>query len=287
MENLPGEAFDLPLVNHVGAVSSHSAERSQTWHMHDGFELLFVLSGATAWEFRRGGRIGISGGHFMVIPPKAVHRVEYAMRKPSRVCGLTFNPASREGQKNTAFTRLDLRHLNRRFTESAFVVAAMSDELESRVRRLGATKQALEREPKNPILRASMRTLICSILLEAAGELVPSESAHPAALLVAARKFLSRHLREPVKMSELVKHMGFSRSHFFSLFKSAAGMTPNDYYLRLRVEAAQRLLADTRASITDAAMESGFSSSQYFSSVFKKYTGQSPAEYRRKLGAGI
>jgi transcriptional regulator GlxA family with amidase domain len=46
------------------------------------------------------------------------------------------------------------------------------------------------------------------------------------------------------------------------------------------VEKAQELLRETQKSITDVAMETGFNSSQYFSTVFRRYTGYAPARYR-------
>ena len=59
------------------------------------------------------------------------------------------------------------------------------------------------------------------------------------------------------------------------------GLTPNDYLLRLRVKKAQELLAQSRQSLTDVGLATGFSSGQYFSNVFRKYTGQTPREYQR------
>jgi len=57
-------------------------------------------------------------------------------------------------------------------------------------------------------------------------------------------------------------------------------MTPNDYLLRLRIRKASELLSDSETSITDIAFRTGFSSSQNFSKVFKKYTGMMPSRYR-------
>jgi AraC-like DNA-binding protein len=72
-----------------------------------------------------------------------------------------------------------------------------------------------------------------------------------------------------------------STSRFFQEFKTATGMTPKDYLLRLRVEEAARQLrkAPTRP-VTCIAHELGFSSSQYFATVFRRYLGVSPGEHR-------
>lgn len=282
MEKIRGEDIGLSLVPHIGTLSSHSAQRTQTWHSHEGFELLFVTSGATSWEFQKAPKIDIAGGQFLVLPPRVLHRVESGMRAPSDVCGLQFAPECRDACKNSTFAKEDIRWLKDCFTTSALNVAPASRELLSRVERLVVTKSALELDPQNPLLKATMRTLACSVILEAARGLITSPPDSSTALVAAAKKFLAQNLREPVDMSVLVKHMGFSRSHLFAIFKSATGMTPNDYYLRLRIERAQQMLSNSEGSITDIALETGFSSSQYFSSVFRKYTGQSPMECRQK-----
>ena len=65
-------------------------------------------------------------------------------------------------------------------------------------------------------------------------------------------------------------------------------MTPNDFLLRVRVEKARELMANRGKTVTEVAFAVGFSSSQYFSTVFRRYTGQTPGEYRQSQvrGAG-
>jgi AraC-like DNA-binding protein len=67
-------------------------------------------------------------------------------------------------------------------------------------------------------------------------------------------------------------------------FRQELGMTPIDYLNRYRVLQAQRLLRETNQSITTIALEVGFSSSSYFSRMFRRLTGRSPDEYRRAGG---
>ena len=119
------------------------------------------------------------------------------------------------------------------------------------------------------------------VILEAVRQLaLPVGVGKPADLVAAAEAYLRQRFAEPVQMPELVRHIGLSRARMFELFKSVTGLTPNDYLLRYRIERARELLTSTQRNITDIAMATGFSSSQYFSNVFRKYTGLSPSEYR-------
>ncbi len=77
---------------------------------------------------------------------------------------------------------------------------------------------------------------------------------------------------------------GLSKSSFHTHFKRVTGTTPNDYWLRLRIEsAAKRLRQTPESTVTHIAHEFGFSSSQYFSIVFRRYLGLSPSAYRCKI----
>ena len=63
-------------------------------------------------------------------------------------------------------------------------------------------------------------------------------------------------------------------------------MTPKAYLQRQRVNQARQLLQAPARTITDIAFASGFSSSQYFSKVFRKYVGATPSEACRRRARG-
>ena len=56
------------------------------------------------------------------------------------------------------------------------------------------------------------------------------------------------------------------------------------YLNKLRINHALEIMKDTTLSITEVAMQCGFSDSTYFSKVFKKYTGKSPLDYYKDKG---
>ena len=57
-----GNQIELPMLIHVSRLRSHVANRV-SWHSHEGFEILFLLDGATAYEFARQKDVGLCGGH--------------------------------------------------------------------------------------------------------------------------------------------------------------------------------------------------------------------------------
>lgn len=83
-----------------------------------------------------------------------------------------------------------------------------------------------------------------------------------------------------LRVSDLARIAGLSESQFQQRFKQEVGISPADYVLRRKVEAAKSLLDSGRLSVTQIAMELGFSTSQYFATVFKRYTGRTPTTFR-------
>ena len=75
---------------------------------------------------------------------------------------------------------------------------------------------------------------------------------------------------------------GFSKSYFEKSFRQLTGFTFIDYLNTMRLLHAQKLLSKTKKSITDVALECGFNSSNYFTTVFKKFTGTTPLKFRKK-----
>lgn len=83
-------------------------------------------------------------------------------------------------------------------------------------------------------------------------------------------------------MDCLADWLNMSRTKMFAFFKSALGVTPNDFTLNLKMEEAARMLAETQdANISEISYALGFSSPRYFSRCFKAYYNVSPQQYRR------
>ncbi len=82
---------------------------------------------------------------------------------------------------------------------------------------------------------------------------------------------------------EVAKFCGLSYNHFSYLFKDSIGKSFSDYLLSLKVKEAEKLLITSDKSITDIALEIGFSSSSHFISKFKKINGVTPLKFRNQL----
>ncbi len=92
---------------------------------------------------------------------------------------------------------------------------------------------------------------------------------------------LRRNLDRPVKLAELANVACFSEYHFHRIFSAVSGETLNSFTNRLRLEKAARLLRYSDQSVTDIALDCGFSSPATFSRAFRSGYGTSPSQFRK------
>lgn len=85
-------------------------------------------------------------------------------------------------------------------------------------------------------------------------------------------------------LDAVAAHAGYSRYHFVRAFKATYGESPGQYLSRRRIERAEELLRSANLTVTEICMMVGFTSLGTFSARFKKQTGTSPSDYRRRHG---
>ncbi len=96
-----------------------------------------------------------------------------------------------------------------------------------------------------------------------------------------AIQLMEEHFEAPMRIVEIAKIIGVSTKTLEILFRTNVEMTPGAYYLSLRLSAVRRLLLDTRVSMTDIAIRTGFSSNAALSRAFRNHFGKSPQQFRR------
>ncbi|AZO44997.1 AraC family transcriptional regulator [Mesorhizobium sp. M7D.F.Ca.US.005.01.1.1] len=94
------------------------------------------------------------------------------------------------------------------------------------------------------------------------------------------QEFLDENFTRKLALAEMAAVCGLSPYHFVRAFSRTFGMPPHQYVLDLRLDFAERLLADSRMTIADIAHSSGFSSQSHFTTVMKKYRQVTPLQAR-------
>ncbi len=94
--------------------------------------------------------------------------------------------------------------------------------------------------------------------------------------------YLHSHYANKIKAETLAQMSHYTYSYFSNTFKEVFGMPLTKYLLAIRINKASSLLSMTDMNITEIAIFSGFSDTNYFARVFKKETGLSPSKYREQ-----
>jgi AraC-like DNA-binding protein len=96
--------------------------------------------------------------------------------------------------------------------------------------------------------------------------------------------YIEKHLAENIRRDEVARHGGLSPGHFSHLVREETGQTFRELVARYRVRHASHLLARTRRSLSEIALDCGFIDQSYFTKIFRKISGQNPLQYRKSLG---
>jgi len=97
-----------------------------------------------------------------------------------------------------------------------------------------------------------------------------------------AMAYINQNYAHPITRSDIAAHVGVSDSYLTRSFRQEFGVTPNTYLTRFRIQQAKKLLKNEATTVTEVALATGFSDSNYFARVFKKEVGQSPSDFQRQ-----
>lgn len=92
--------------------------------------------------------------------------------------------------------------------------------------------------------------------------------------------YINDNLTEDITLDKIAHVAGFSKFHFSRIFKQFTNLSFYDYLSQQRVKAAENLLLNPKLTITDVAMQSGFSSISTFNRVFKSVKECTPTEFK-------
>ncbi|WP_028346106.1 helix-turn-helix transcriptional regulator [Bradyrhizobium murdochi] len=86
-----------------------------------------------------------------------------------------------------------------------------------------------------------------------------------------------------VSLAALASDAGLSRFHFCRAFKESTGLSPHAWLRQHQLEQAMNMLRDTDASVVSIAAALGYSSQTAFAAAFRKLTGETPSDWRRRI----
>ncbi len=268
------EQTGLPEMPEIGKLQIRNAMRPMQMEIHRGLvELLLLCSGCKRmWVENR--RYDMQGGDLLVIFPGERHGAEDVIQNRSSLLYLLMTvPAEsprfcmlEETERRILWDRLRTLPL-RKFQ----VPASVRRELDRMFENIHS---------EDPLAQARIRTGLMELLFQVLDASAAGTSQLPPDIAAVIRYIRERRGEMP-GISQMASLVNLSESRFKQKFKQATGIPPAEFMVREKIGEAKLLLEDSGQTVTSIAMELGFSSSQHFSVLFKKYVGESPVQYRR------
>lgn len=248
--------------------SRQRAARAGLWpHTHAAFEICLLAEGEVHWWVERETHV-VRSGEIFITGPGERHGGVGAVVHP---CELYWLHVSVRQPEEMRALLADLRRL----TVRTFAASAV---LQSDLRRLVEEHRTPGRHAQ-AFAKAMLSAVLALVIREAAAA-PPQQLSNTVSQAIA---FMSARLGEQISLREIAAAAGVSAPHLQRRFQQELHGPVGAHLTRLRLDQARALLQRNANPVTEIALAAGFSSSQYFATVFRRYFGMSPSTYRRSI----
>lgn len=269
----------------IGSMTNHAHDYIQIWYVVKG-EFIHTIQDQTYHMVK---------GNIFVVPPNAVHRVDLVPGKNFQIIGMELMPRFINEQfaiagEEEARRGFDNAYLAPFTGDDAILKVALTGEanmevlrlLENMLREYQSAKRYYEL-----MLRADLLKLLAITIREAAkqtGQLKDEDEKVEQfrELMTGAIQYVHDHYAEDLRLEMICKKFTISKSYFCQLFKRFTGKTYGDYIIDYRLQKAAEMLLNSDMTVTDISYGAGFNDLAYFSRVFKRHTGVTPSDFKKK-----
>jgi len=292
----PGRPMPCEMLPEVSTIGFWDAPLNQSWgldwHRNEGIELTYLSRGKLDFAVDR-KRWRLENGHLTITRPWQEHRVGNPHVQASRLYWLILDVGVRRPNQPwrwpswLVLSPPDLRRLTEMLRHNEQPVWPANAQLGRCFEHLAPLVTAPDPRAAQTWLQLRLNELFVVLY-----ELLRSKRVTLDARLTSTRRTvemflasLPHHLERSWTLDEMARECGLARTRFAHHCQRITNLTPVQYLMRCRLEAAAKLLRERpTTSVTDAAYACGFSSSQYFATVFRRHFGCRPGDYRARGG---
>ncbi len=261
------------------------------FHAHDYIELIYVVRGSGSQKIDERAYPIISGDLY-VLPIGSEHSLNPTAGVEFQYYDIPFQPElfdAQEWQRLRALPRFTTLFPAPERGASHAPAAKLtfgpprSEELERIAGRM-CSECAVRQPGWQLVVKGLFTDLLVTTCREAGKSVSEAASAHEGPV-ARALAMLHAQFAERITLDDLAAHAGVSAGYLGELFKERTGESVHRYLMRLRVERARAMIAQSERSFTDIALSCGFEDSSYFARVFRQVMGISPREFRRSIAS--
>ena len=249
---------------------------------HDFWELCFVAEGKITVKIED-KQIALAKNHLILISPNKKHAYHSESGNQNKAFVVCFDSLSQalyaisEHVFTPEETQLSCMTLMLQESQATFRTSE-SDHLAVLDSPVFGGQQALLLQ-----LEYLLISLIRRLSAQKSADIVffSDENFH-AELVNAILRYLRENTHQKLSLTDVCERFSYSRAFICKVFKNQTGESLMAYFNRMKAKRAAKLLRETAKPIDDIAAELGFKETKYFDTVFKKYHGISPVQYREE-----
>lgn len=276
MSNQHYSPRDPEIRNSLKLVNVGSAKYTGDWHSvphtHSYAELFYVMGGMGHIQVDQ-ELYPLSAGQLVILNPNVMHTEVSRNASPLEyvVLGIEGLELGADSGGESRFKILDHHDID---SITGCLLAILRE-----------TREALP--GCDTICQAYLEILVTRLMrsIHVAVSDLPAASAN--SQCVAVRRYIDAHFKETLTLDVLAEMAHINKYYLAHSFKEEFGVSPINYQLARRIEEGCYLLQQTDLSLAQISRILGFSSSSYFSQVFRKTKGISPSDYRRQNAQGV
>lgn len=280
MQEVEGVTAEYPYVLN----RADSSRMRVPWHWHEEVEFSYVRQGVLrvsisgqSYVFRAGEGFFLNANVLHTMGPEEPDR-------PVLWDSHMLHPMLLSGPYKSVF---DAKYLSPVLKNRTFELAAFRGET-ARQREILRLLQQVSAVQETPYSEFRTRNLFSDLWLQLLQEMetLERQSALPKSVdqerIQMMLAFIHRNYAEKITLEQIASSAMISKRECLRCFQTAIGKPPVAYLLEYRIQKAEQLLRATGLSVTEIAMQTGFSGSAYFAKMFRELRGMSPGQYRKE-----
>lgn len=289
----PGRRLSKSELTGIKSIGYWNIKKQQNWglewHTNEGIEICFLESGDLTF-FLGGEKYDLAPNQLTITRPWISHKLGDPNVEVSKLHWLILDVGVRHPHQEWAWpgwiilNPKDLEKLTLYFRQNEQPVWKATPEIKDCFIRIGKVIREGGEKDYESKLRVLINTLLIALLehFQEGKILLDEELIESRRTVKLFLKSLEDHYFEPWTLPDMAAYSKLGTTRFTKYCVEISNCTPMEYLNRVRIgKAALMLQSQTALPATEIAYHCGFSSTQYFTTVFKRHFGKTPQAYRK------
>ncbi|AGC69619.1 transcriptional regulator, AraC family [Thermoclostridium stercorarium subsp. stercorarium DSM 8532] len=279
----------MPVV--INSIERHLNDSwSKTSSQHEYYEMVYAKKGVSVFEIE-GTKVTVGPNDIIIIKPHRTHSLRIQQGSTCEFIVLYFSFTKGNGSSGNSYpSEIPIEDFINFYTgqhTGPFLKLKVNqkNDIITLLNRIVAEKSGEQfgSDFLIHLLILELFVMISRVLKLEWERSIIEDSPQQKELVNLAVQFIQNHYERDINLHDICGYVFLSPSYFTRIFKKETGYSPINFLINTRIERAKELLACTDEKVSEIALSVGFSSQQRFNEAFKKNTGMTPLEYRRKM----